>query len=72
MWSGGHGELVEERKLVTHAIRMATCNAESALARILAAGGHFPMVEARALLREAFNTPGNLEVTAGTISDRAY
>ena len=59
--------LDEERKLVTHAIRMATYNAESALARFLAAGRHFPMDEARALLREAFNTPGDLEVAGGTL-----
>ena len=59
--------LDEERKLVTHAIRMATYNAESALARLLAFGRHFPMDEARALLREAFNTPGDLEVAGGTL-----
>ena len=59
--------LDEERKLVTHAIRMATYNAESALARLLAVGRHFPMDEARALLREAFNTPGDLEVAGGTL-----
>ena len=55
--------LDEERKLVTHAIRMATYNAESALARLLA--GHFPIDEARSLLREAFNVPGDLEVHDG-------
>ena len=59
--------LDEERKLVTHAISMATYNAESALARLLAVGRHFPMDEARALLREAFNTPGDLEVADGTL-----
>ena len=59
--------LDEERKLVTHAIRMATYNAESALARLLAVGRHFPMDEARALLREAFDTPGDLEVAASTL-----
>ena len=58
--------LDEERKLVTHAIRMATYNAESALARLLI--GHFPIDESRALLREAFNTPGDLEVI-GSILD---
>ena len=55
------------QQLVTHAIRMATYNAESALARLLAVGRHFPMDEARALLREAFNTPGDLEVADGTL-----
>ena len=59
--------LDEERKLVTHAIRMATYNAESALARLLALGRHFPMDEARALLREAFNTPTDLEVAGSTL-----
>lgn len=59
--------LDEERKLVTHAIRMATYNAESTLARLLALGRHFPMDEARALLREAFNTPGDLEVAGSTL-----
>jgi transposase-like protein len=58
--------LDEERKLVTHAIRMATYNAESVLARLLI--GHFPIDESRALLREAFNTPGDLEVI-GSILD---
>ena len=57
--------LDEERKLVTHAIRMATYNAESALARMLI--GEFPMDEARALLREAFNSPGDLEVTGSAL-----
>jgi hypothetical protein len=62
--------LDEERKLVTHAIRMATYNAESALARLLV--GHFPLDEARSLLREAFNTPGDLEVHGGIIDIRLH
>jgi len=60
--------LDEERKLLTHAIRMATYNAESALARMLV--GHFPMDEARALLREAFNSAGDLEVRGATLEVR--
>jgi hypothetical protein len=60
--------LDEERKLVTHAIRMSTYNAESALARMLAP--HFRLDEARALLREAFNSAGDLEVVNGTIKVR--
>jgi hypothetical protein len=60
--------LDEERKLVTHAIRMSTYNAESALARMLAP--HFRIDEARALLREAFNSAGDLEVVNGTIEVR--
>jgi hypothetical protein len=62
--------LGEERNLLTHAIRMATYNAESALARILGIGGYFPMDEARALLREAFNAPGDLEVVRNTLCVR--
>lgn len=60
--------LDEERKLVTHAIRMSTYNAESALARMLAP--HFRLDEARALLREAFNSAGDLEVINGVIEVR--
>ena len=60
--------LDEERKLVTHAIRMSTYNAESALARMLAS--HFPIDEARALLREAFNSAGDLEVLNGALEVR--
>ena len=60
--------LDEERKLVTHAIRMSTYNAESALARMLAP--HFRVDEARALLREAFNSAGDLRVANGTIEVR--
>ena len=60
--------LDEERKLVTHAIRMSTYNAESALARMLAP--HFRLDEARALLREAFNSAGDLEVVKGTVNVR--
>ena len=60
--------LDEERKLVTHAIRMSTYNAESALARMLAP--HFPIDEARALLREAFNSAGDLEVVDGALHVR--
>ena len=57
--------LDEQRKLLTHAIRMATYNAESALARLLTP--HFPTDEARSLLREAFNTPGDLHEHNGTL-----
>jgi len=60
--------LDEERKLVTHAIRMSTYNAESALARMLAP--HFRIDEARALLREAFHSAGDLEVVNGTLQVR--
>ena len=49
-------------KLVTHAVRMSVYNAESALARLLSP--HFSRAddEARALLREAFQAAGDLQV----------
>ncbi|MPZ96471.1 MAG: helix-turn-helix domain-containing protein [Propionibacteriales bacterium] len=54
--------LAPERKRIHDAIRMATYNAESALARLLAP--HYPRAddEARSLLREAFRSPADLEV----------
>ncbi len=58
----------EERKLVTHGIRMSTYKAESALARMIAP--ICPMDEARALLREAFNSPGDLEIVNGALEVR--
>jgi hypothetical protein len=57
-----------ERKLVTHAIRMSTHNAELTLARMLAP--HFPIDEGRVLLREAFNSAGELEVVNGSLEVR--
>ena len=49
-------------KLVTHAVRMSVYNAESVLARLLSP--HYPRAddEARALLREAFQVAGDLQV----------
>ena len=58
----------EERKLVTHAIRMSTYKAESALARMIAP--ICPMDEARALLREAFNSAGDLQIINGVLEVR--
>ncbi|MGH9262409.1 MAG: putative transposase, partial [Acidimicrobiales bacterium] len=54
--------LAPERKRIHDAVRMATYNAESALARLLAP--HYPRAddEARSLLREAFHAPADLEV----------
>lgn len=51
-----------ERKRIHDAIRMATYNAESALARLLAP--HYPRAddEARSLLREIFASPADLQV----------
>ena len=58
----------EECKLLTHAIRISSYNAESALARMHSA--HFPIDEARALEREAFNSTGDLEVVNGALHVR--
>jgi transposase len=54
--------LAPERKRIHDAIRMATYNAESALARLLAP--HYPRAadEARSLLRETFRAPADLQV----------
>jgi transposase-like protein len=54
--------LANERKRIMDAIRMATYNAESALARLLAP--HYARAddEARTLLREMFGAPADLEV----------
>lgn len=50
-----------ERKRIHDAIRMATYNAETALARLLAP--HYPRAddEARSLLREAMRSPADLQ-----------
>ena len=62
--------LDEERKLVTHAIRMAAYNAESTLARAL--HGHYARAddEARALLREAFTLSGDIQITGDQLNVR--
>jgi len=62
--------LETERKLLTHAIRMSAYNAESALARLLRP--HYPRSEdeGRALLREAFTLPGNLQIIGATLHVR--
>jgi transposase len=59
--------LDEQRKLITHAIRMAAFNAESALARLLR--GHYARAddEGRALLREAFKTTGDIHIDRDTL-----
>jgi transposase len=51
-----------ERKRIHDAVRLATYNAESALARLLA--GHYPRAhhEARTLLREIFTAPADLQI----------
>jgi transposase-like protein len=57
----------EERKLLTHAIRMAAYNAESTLARMIRP--HYARAdhEARALLREAMTLSGDLQITGDTV-----
>lgn len=64
--------LAPERKRIHDAIRMATYNAESALARLLAP--HYARAddEARSLLREAFRTPADLEVIGDELHVRLY
>lgn len=54
-----------EHKRLVDAIRMATYNAESSLARALV--GHYARArqEARSLLREAFRLPGDIHVADG-------
>ncbi len=62
--------LAPERKRIHDAIRMATYNAESTLARMLAP--HYPRAEdeARSLLREAFRSPADLEVVGQELQVR--
>src|SRR5665648_77143 len=62
--------LETERKLLTHAIRMSAYNTEAALARLLRP--HYPRGrdEGRALLREAFTLPGDLQITGTTLHVR--
>ncbi len=54
--------LESQVKLVTHALRMSVFNAESALARLLSEHYSRADDEARALLREAFQVAGDLQV----------
>lgn len=62
--------LAPERKRIHDAVRMATYNAESVLARLL--GPHYARAddEARSLLREAFGTPADLEVVGNELHVR--
>ncbi|MGH8987485.1 MAG: putative transposase, partial [Acidimicrobiales bacterium] len=59
-----------ERKRIMDAIRMATYNAESGLARLLAPHYARAEDEARSLLREIFSSPGDLEVEGQTLHVR--
>jgi transposase-like protein len=60
----------EERKLLTHAIRMAAYNAESTLARMIRPHYARAEDEARALLREAMTLSGDLQITGDTMHVR--
>ncbi len=62
--------LETERKLLTHAIRMSAYNTETALARLLHPHYARGDDEGRALLREAFTLPGDLQIIAGTLHIR--
>jgi len=59
-----------ERKRIMDAIRMATYNAESSLARLLAPHYARAEDEARSLLREAFRTSADLEACGTTLHVR--
>lgn len=66
----GSVRLAPERKRIHDAIRMATYNAESALARLI--GPHYARAddEARTLLREAFGSPADLQVLGNELHVR--
>jgi transposase-like protein len=66
----GMVRLETETKLITHAIRMAAFNAETALARAL--NGHYARAEdeAYALIREALGTSGDIIPGDGTLTIR--
>jgi len=57
-------------KLITHAIRMAACNAETALARALDGTCARAADEAYALIREALNAGGDIIPGDGTLTIR--
>lgn len=66
----GSRVLETERKLLTHAIRMSAYNAESALARLLRPHYARGDDEGRALLREAFTLPGDLQIVGDSLHVR--
>ena len=66
----GSRRLETERKLLTHAIRLSAYNSESALARLLRPHYSRGDDEARALLREAFTLPGDLQIIGSTLHVR--
>ncbi len=66
----GSVRLAPERRRIHDAIRMATYNAESALARLV--GPHYARAddEARTLLREAFSSPADLQIMGSELHVR--
>ena len=66
----GAVRLAPERKRIFDAVRMATYNAETELARML--GPHYARAEdeARTLLHEAFRAPADLEVIGNELHVR--
>lgn len=66
----GQVRLDTETKLITHAIRMAACNAETILARAL--NGHYARAgdEKFALIREALTTSGDIIPADGVLRVR--
>jgi transposase len=66
----GMVRLDAETKLITHAIRMAACNAETTLARALNGSYARADDEAYALIREALTTSGDLIPGDGTLTIR--
>ena len=61
-----------ERKRIHDAVRLATYNAESALARRLAAHYSRARDEARTLLREIFNAPADLQIIGTDLHVRIH
>ena len=66
----GMVRLDAETKLITHAIRMAACNAETTLARALGSSYARAGDEAYALIREALTTSGDIIPAGGTLTIR--
>ena len=66
----GAVRLDAERKRIMDAVRMATPNAESALARLIAPHYARAEDEARTLPREIFASPADLEIHDGTLHVR--
>ncbi len=63
-------KLDTETKLITHAIRMAACNAETILARALNSCYARAGDEAYALIREALHTSGDITIHGSTLHIR--